>query len=109
MTSSATPSLPHTPDSWTVTHLPAMLAGRTVVGRGNHRWVIAGAQPIFHRSTGDVTLVLTLRDEAKREITVTAGFALDAFDSDRFGDPEWIIEELQPQALEHGEYYAISA
>ena len=109
MTSSATPSLTHPADGWTVRHLSAMLAGRTVVGRGDRPWVIAGALPSFHRSTGDVTLVLTLRDEAQHEITITTGFALDAFDALHFGDPDWIIEELRPQPLGHGEYYPISA
>jgi len=97
MTSSATPSLAHAMDSW------------AVVGRGDQRWVFAGAQPTFHRSTGDVTLVLTLRDAAKREITITTGFALGTFDGQHFGDPDWIIEELRPHSLGHGEYYAIGS
>jgi hypothetical protein len=109
MTSSATPGLTPAADSWTVRHLPSLLAGRAVAGRGAHDWVIAGAQPIFHRSTGDLTLVLTLRDTAKREITITTGFALARFDAEHGGDPDWIIEELRPHPLEHGEYYAISA
>ena len=109
MTSSATPSPAHAPDSWTVRNLPAQLAGRTIVSRGEHRWIIAAAQPSYHRSTGDVTLVLTLRRDDEREITITTGFVLEMFDGNHFGDPEWIIEELQPHPLEHGDYYAISA
>lgn len=92
-----------------MTHLPSLLAGRTVFGRSDHGWVIKAAQPTFHRSTGDVTLVLTLRDAANREITITTGFALETFDAQHFGDPDWIIEELRPHPLGHGEYYAISA
>jgi hypothetical protein len=109
MTSSATPSMAHPVDSWTVNNLPSLLAGRTVIGRGDRGWVIADAQPTFHRSTGDVTLVLTLRDAAKREITITTGFALGTFDGQHSGDPDWIIEELRPHSLGHGEYYAIRA
>ena len=109
MTSSATPHVTAAGDTWTVHHLPSLLAGRTLVGRGDRTWVIAGAHPRFHRSTGDVTLVLTLRDAARREITITTGFALEAFDVNRAGDPDWIIAELRPQPLEHGEYYALSA
>jgi len=86
-----------------------MLAGRTVVGRSDQHWIVVGARPTFHRSTGDVTLVLTLRDAAKREITITTGFTLETFDAAHFGDPDWIIEELRPHPLGHGEYYALSA
>ena len=53
--------------------------------------------------------MLTLRDAASREITITTGFALETFDAEHFGDPDWLIEELRPHPLEHGEYYAISA
>ena len=90
-----------------VEDLPFLLAGRTV-GRPEHGWVIAGAHPIYHRFTGDVTLLLTLRDASMREITITAGFELGTFDAKHFGDPDWIIEELAPQPLGHGEHYAIA-
>ena len=109
MTSSATPHLTQTSDSWTVNNLPSLLAGRTVMGRGDHRWVIAAAQAIFHRSTGDLTLVLALKDAANREITITTGFILESFDGQHAGDPDWILEELRPHPLEHGEYYALRA
>ena len=107
MTSSATAGLTQAVGRETVESLPSLLAGRAV-GRGDHGWTIAATRAIYHRATGDVTLVLTLRDSAKREITITAGFALETFDARHFGDPEWIVDELRPRLLEHGEYYAMS-